>query len=157
MEKDKFGIAGYIKVYITRENGFKELVFEDKNAIQASYANAVVDALDSGLNYAIETPFISNGNPPTDGKDGIAVKDSGGLWYGLIMSTNVRSTGELTLSGTFTGVAITVADANSVLFGHNWLTSTFVNLFAKPSSWVSQAVLVTETLTIDWTIKHSAS
>ncbi len=152
------GIRGYIKVFITRENGFKELVFEDKNAIQAAYANAIVDALDPGvgLNYSMDNLFNGNANPPPNGEDGIAIKDSGGLWYEMFMAAAVVSGGETLWVGIFTGVGITVADANSVNLGHDY-QAPFTNLFAKPSSWSSQAVLNTETLTIEWTIQHQAT
>ncbi len=150
--KDKLGIRGHIKVWITRINGKKELVFEDHNAIQAAYANAIVDALQSTTNYAFDNMFNGNANPPPNGEDGIAIKDSGGLWYEMIMSYSI-SGGTVTFTGTFTGVGITVADANSVNLGHNY-NAPFTNLFAKPSSWSSQAVLAGETLTIEWDIIH---
>ena len=150
--KDKLGIRGHIKVWITRINGKKELVFEDHNAIQQAYADAIVDALQSPTNYAIDNMFNGNANPPPNGEDGIAIKDSGGLWYEMIMSSSI-SGGTVTFTGTFTGVGITVADANSVNLGHNY-NAPFTNLFAKPSSWSSQAVLAGETLTIEWDIIH---
>ena len=150
--KDRLGIRGHIKVWITRINGKKELVFEDHNAIQAAYANAIVDALQSTTNYAFDNMFNGNANPPPNGEDGIAIKDSGGLWYEMIMSSSI-SGGTVTFTGTFTGVGITVADANSVNLGHNY-NAPFTNLFAKPSSWSSQAVLAGETLTIEWDIIH---
>ncbi len=159
------GISGYIKVFITRENGFKELVFEDKNAIQAAYAACIVDALDTGVgfNYSMDNLFNGNTNPPPDGQDGIAIKDNGGLWYEMNMETPVVSAGEVLWVGIFTGVGITVAAAADVRLGHDWLTAApndFVSggsAFALPSSWSSQAVLNTETLTIEWTIKHQAT
>lgn len=155
---DNAGIFGYIKVFITRENGFKELVFEDKNAIQPAYANAIVDALDTGvgLNYSMDNLFDGNTQPPTTGEDGIAIKESGGLWYEMDMDTPVVSSGEVLWVGTFTGVTITVADANSVNLGHDY-QAPFTNLFAKPSSWSSQVVQSTETLTIEWTIAHQST
>ncbi len=152
--KAKLGIRGHIRVWITRENGFKELVFEDHNAIQGAYADKIVDALQAATNYAIDDSFPDNANPPDNGKDGIAIKDNGGLWYGMTMAANAQSGGNVTFTGKFTGVGITVATANDVLFGHDWLTTTFVDLFAKPSSWASQAVLNTETMTIEWIINH---
>ena len=161
--KSQVGIYGHIKVYITRENGIKELVFEDKNAIQSGYADIIVDALDTGYVYAIITRFNGNANPPPNGQDGIAIKDSGGLWYEMDTDAGIQSGTNVLFVATFTGVGITVADANSVLFGHNWVNagSSFgiagVSVYAKPSSWSSQAVLDTETLTIEWTIKHEVS
>ena len=50
MKAEGLGIRGHIRVWITRENGFKELVFEDHNAIQAAYAIKIVDALQSPTN-----------------------------------------------------------------------------------------------------------
>ena len=153
--ENKLKIRGYIKVWITRINGKKELVFEDHNAIQAAYANAIVDALQSATDYAFDNMFDGNLQPPTNGEDGIAIKDSGGLWYEMIMSSSI-SAGNVTFTGTFTGVGITVADANSVNLGHDY-ANPFNNLFAKPSSWSSQAVLAAETLTIEWVIEHTTS
>jgi len=165
MTQENMGICGYIKVFITRENGIKELVFEDKNAIQATYAAMIVDALDTGVgfDYSLDNLFNGNTNPPPNGEDGIAIKENGGLWYEMIMATPVVSAGEALFVGTFTGVAITVPDANSVLLGHNWVNagSSFgaagAELVAKPSAWASQAVGVAEILTIEWTIKHQVS
>ncbi|MEE9571777.1 MAG: hypothetical protein V3W20_01860 [Candidatus Neomarinimicrobiota bacterium] len=162
--KDKMKISGEIKVWITDNiTGKKRLTFHDHNAIQPEYAEIIVEALKASVNYAIDAPFVGNGNPPTNGKDGICIKDSGGLWYGMIMAANARSGGSITFSGTFTGVAITVAAAADVLFGHNWQNAApndFTSVggayghFAKPSSWVSQDVLITETMTIEWIINH---
>lgn len=167
---ERMGISGYIKVFITRENGKKELVFEDKNAIQGDYADIIVDALEEAATppvilYGMDDLFSGNANPPDEDEDGIAIKDSGGLWYEMDMIANVQSGGEILFVGTFTGVGITVADANSVLLGHKWQNAatdfTSYNdaygAFAKPSSWSSQDVLNTETLTIEWTIKHQAT
>lgn len=167
---DVVGITGSIKVFITRTNGKKELVFEDKNAIQQDYADIIVDALYAPKDYAMNDLFSSYANPPTEDEDGIAIKDNGsGLWYEMTMAANVLSIGgaadgvsTIKFTGTFTGVGITVADANSVLLGHKWqnAASDFTSIgdaygaFAKPSTWSSQDVLNTETLTIEWTIKH---
>ena len=164
MRKENLGISGHIRVFITDNlTGKKRLVFEDHNAIQAAYAACIVDALDTGVgfNYSMDNLFNGNANPPPDGQDGIAIKDSGGLWYEMNMATAVVSAGEVLWLGTFTGVGITVAAAADVKLGHNWLTAApndFVSggsAFALPSSWASQAVLITETLTIEWTIKHA--
>lgn len=167
--KDKFripedivGLSGFIRVWITdNKTGIKRLVFEDRNAVQAAYANAVVDGLDGGTNYAIDNRFSGNTNlgVGNNGEDGIAIKDIGGLWYEMSMIANVRSTGWLTMSGTFTGTGITVDTSNDVLLGHSWNNagSTFDTLIAKPTAWTSQAVLITETLTIDWIIKHQTT
>lgn len=154
--KEQAGIYGYIKVFITRENGVKELVFEDKNAIQPAYANIIVDALDSGFDYKLDNLFVGNSQPPDTNADGIVIKDVGGLWYEMDMAENVRSGGEVLFVGTFTGTGITVADAASVNLGHNY-NAPFTLIIALPSSWSSQAVLNTETLTIEWTIKHQSS
>ncbi len=164
--EDNIGIAGYIRVFITdNKTGRKRLVFEDKNAIQAEYAEIIVDALQATKDYGMDSLFSGYANPPTEDEDGIAIKDSGGLWYEMIMAVNVRSDAEIKFVGTFTGVGITVADANSVLLGHKWenAVTDFTSVgdaygaFAKPSSWASQAVLNTETLTIEWTIKHQST
>lgn len=156
--KDQFKIRGYIKVFITRVSGEKELVFEDHNAIQAEYAEAIVDALQSATNYAIDDFFDGNTNlgAGNNGEDGIAIKESGGLWYEMITSSSI-SGGKVTFTGTFTGVGITVADANSVLLGHSWNNagSTFDTLVAKPSAWSSQDVGAGEILTIVWVIEHT--
>lgn len=152
--KSKFGLSGHIKVFITRINGIKELVFEDHNAIQAAYAEKVVDALQSATNYAMDNLFNGYTQPPPNGQDGIAIKDQGGLWYEMSMAVNVRTVGEVLFVGTFTGVGITVADAASVNLGHNY-NAPFTTIIALPSSWSSQPVLNTETLTIEWTIKHT--
>ncbi len=154
--KDNLGLRGHIKVFITdNKTGIKRKVFEDHNAIQAAYATAIVDALDATTNFAIDNLFNGNANPPPNGEDGIAIKDSGGLWYEMIMATPVVTGGEVLFVGTFTGVGITVADANSVNLGHDY-AAPFNDLFAKPSAWSSQAVLNTETLTIEWTISHAS-
>ena len=155
-KKSGMGISGSIKVWITRTNDKKELVFEDHNAIQAAYAGAIVDALELGTDMAMDDLFSGNANPPDPGEDGIAIKDSGGLWYEMIMAANVQSGGEITFSGTFTGIGITVADAASVNLGHNY-NAPFTRIWAIPSRWASQAVLAAETLTIDWIIKHQAT
>ena len=156
--QSQMGIRGYIKVFITRENGFKELVFEDHNAIQAAYANAIVDALDTGVgfNHSMDNLFDGNLQPPTNGEDGIAIKDNGGLWYEMIMVTPVVSAGEVLFVGTFTGVGITIADAASVNLGHNY-AAPFNTIIALPSAWASQDVLNTQTITIEWTISHQAT
>lgn len=170
---ESIGISGHIKVFITRINGFKELVFEDHNAIQQDYADIIVDALVASKDYAMDDLLAGNANPPTEDKDGIAIKDNAsGLWYEMIMAANVLSIGgagdnqsTIKFTGTFTGVGITVADANSVLLGHKWENAVpdFTSVgdaygcFAKPSSWTSQAVGAAETLTIEWLIKHQAT
>ena len=154
--ESKLSIRGYIKVFITRENGFKELVFEDHNAIQAAYANKIVDALQSTTDYTFDSLFNGNLQPPTTGEDGIAIKDGGGLWYEMDMAVTVRTGGNVLFVGTFTGVGITVADAASVNLGHDY-QAPFTTIVALPSSWSSQAVLNTETLTIEWTIKHQST
>ena len=174
--KENTGIYGYIKVFITRENGVKELVFEDKNAIQANYANMIVDALDTGVgfNYSMDNLFNGNTNlgAGNDGEDGIAIYDNvGGLWYEMNMTDPPVVTkglvgagyGNVLWVGTFTGAGITVANANQVLLGSNWVNAGLsfgaagAEVIAKPSSWASQAVLITETLTIEWTIKHQST
>lgn len=162
--KEQAGIFGYIKVFITDNiTGKKRLVFEDKNAIQPAYANAIVDSLDAsvGKNYSIDNKFNGNTNlgAGNNGEDGIAIKDQGGLWYEMAMPANVVTVGEVLFVGAFTGVGITIADANSVLFGHSWNNGglTFDTVIAKPGSWSSQPVLNTETITLYWTIKHQAS
>lgn len=163
MNKERMGIFGYIKVYITRENGYKELVFEDKNAIQGDYADIIVDALVAAKDYGMDDLFSGNANPPDEDEDGIAIRDDGALWYEMDMIANVQSGGEILFVGTFTGVGITVANAASVLLGHKWQNAAtdFTSVgdaygaFAKPSAWTSQAVLDTETLTIEWLIKHN--
>ncbi len=154
--ESKLSIRGYIKVFITRENGFKELVFEDHNAIQAAYANKIVDALQSTTDYTFDSLFNGNLQPPTTGEDGIAIKDGGGLWYEMDMAVTVRTGGNVLFVGTFTGVGITVADAASVNLGHDY-QAPFTTIVALPSIWSSQAVLNTETLTIEWTIKHQST
>ena len=162
------GISGHVRVFITdNKTGVKRLVFDDHNAIQAAYANAIVDALDTavGLNYSMDNLFNGNTNlgAGNDGEDGIAIKDNGGLWYEMIMATPVVSGGETLFVGTFTGTGITVANAADVQLGHNWVNAglTFgiagVTLFALPSSWASQAVAAGETLTIEWTIGHQST
>ena len=165
--KDNFGLRGHIKVFITdNKTGIKRKVFEDHNAIQAAYAEEIVDALDVTTNFAMDNLFNGNANPPLDGEDGIAIKDNGGLWYEMIMATLVVTGGDVLIVGTFTGVGITVANAADVRLGQNWLNAApndFIGVgagtpytaFALPSSWSSQAVLNTETLTIEWTISHS--
>ena len=166
MKQENLGISGHIKVFITDNlTGIKRLVFEDHNAIQAAYAACIVDALDTGVgfNYSMDNLFNGNANPPPDGEDGIAIKDNGGLWYEMIMAAPVVSGGWVLWVGTFTGVGITVANAADVRLGHDWLTAApndFVSggsAFAVPSAWTSQGVLNTETLTIEWTIKHQAT
>ena len=156
MKAEGLGLRGHIRVWITRENGFKELVFEDHNAVQAAYAIKIVDALQTPTNYAMDNLFNGNANPPPNGEDGIAIKDSGGLWYEMIMAANVVSADQITIVGTFTGVGITVADAASVNLGHDY-QAPFTTIIALPSAWASQAVLNTETLTIEWVISHEVS
>ncbi len=163
-KSENVGIFGHVKVYITdNKTGNKRLVFDDHNAIQSSYATIIVDALQATTDYGMDNMFNGNANPPPDGEDGIAIKDGGGLWYEMIMAATVRSASTITFTGTFTGVGITIADANSVLLGHDWLTAApndFVTgggAFAKPSSWASQAVLNTETITIEWILSHQAT
>ncbi len=156
MKSEGLGLRGHIKVWITRENGFKELVFEDHNAIQAAYAQKIVDALQSPTNYTLDNLFNGNVNPPTTGEDGIAIKDNGGLWYEMIMATPVVSADRITFVGTFTGVGITVAAAADVNLGHDY-QAPFTTIIALPSAWASQAVLNTETLTIEWIVSHEVS
>ncbi len=162
--KHNLGIRGHIKVFITRVSGKKELVFEDHNAIQAAYANATVDMLDTTTDFTLaDDRFNGNTNlgAGNNGENGIAIKDGGGLWYEMIMATpvvtlNTYAGADVLFVGTFTGTGITVADANSVLLGHSWNNGglTFDTLIAKPSSWSSQAVGAAEILTIEWTISH---
>lgn len=156
MKSEGLGLRGHTKVWITRENGFKELVFEDHNAIQAAYAQKIVDALQSPTNYTLDNLFNGNANPPPNGEDGIAIKDGGGLWYEMIMATPVVSADRITFVGTFTGTGITVADAASVNLGHDY-QNPFTTIIALPSAWASQAVLITETLTIEWIVSHEVS
>ncbi len=152
-------ISGHIKVYITGLDGVKRLTFEDHNAIQAAYPTVIATALQSGVgtDYTFDSLFDGNLQPPTTGEDGIAIKDSGGLWYEMDMIDPPTVTnGEILFVGTFTGVGITVADAASVNLGHDY-QNPFTTIIALPSSWASQAVLNTETITIEWTIKHQVS
>ena len=152
-------ISGHIRVFITDNlTGIKRLVFEDHNAIQAAYAAAIATALQSGVgtNYTFDNLFNGNLQPPTNGEDGIAIKDSGGLWYEMDMATPVVSGGNVLFVGTFTGVGITIANAASVNLGHNY-SAPFATIVALPSAWASQAVLITETITIEWTIMHQAT
>lgn len=164
--KSNIGISGHIKVWITRTNGRKELVFEDHNAIQADYANVIVAALQAQVYYGMDNLFNGNANPPPNGEDGIAIYDNvGGLWYEMNMQATVRSGGQITFTGIFTGTGITVANSAGVLLGNNWVNastdflgpSSAYGHFAKPSSWSSQPVLNTETLTIEWIIKHQST
>lgn len=151
------GLYGKITVWITDIHGVKRKVFADHNAIQAAYANAIVDALDDTTpDFAIDNMFNGYTQPPTNGEDGIAIKDSGGLWYEMTMATTVRSASTVTFTGTFTGTGITVADANSVNLGRDYATP-FNTIIAKPSSWSSQDVLAGETLTIEWILYHQAT
>ncbi len=159
-------ISGHIKVWITRVNGKKELVFEDHNAIQAEYAEIIVDALAGTVDYGMNNLFNGYATPPPDGEDGIAIKDNvGGLWYEMNMQATVVAAGNITFTGIFTGTGITVANSSQVLLGHGWIQAStdFTSVgaayghFAKPSSWSSQAVLAAETLTIEWIIKHQAT
>ena len=159
-------ISGHIKVWITRVNGNKELVFEDHNAIQAEYAEIIVDALAATVDYDMDNLFNGNANPPPDGQDGIAIKDNvGGLWYEMNMQATVKAAGNVTFTGIFTGTGITIANANQILLGHGWIQASFdftsvgaaYGHFSKPSSWASQAVLAAETLTVEWIIKHQAT
>lgn len=159
-------ISGHIKAWITRVNGNKELVFEDHNAIQAEYAEIIVDALAATVNYGMDNMFNGNANPPPDGEDGIAIKDNvGGLWYEMNMQAIVVAAGIITFTGIFTGTGITIDNANQILLGHGWIQAStdFTSVgaayghFAKPSSWASQAVLAAETLTVEWIIKHQST
>lgn len=166
VKSDNVGIYGSIKVWITRETGKKELVFEDKNAIQSDYADIIVDALQGTVDFDMDSLFNGYTTPPTEDEDGIAIYDNvGGNWYEMNMATTVRSAGWVTFTGTFTGVGITVANTAGVMLGHKWENAVpdFTSVgdaygkFAIPSSWASQAVGAGETLTIEWIIKHQAT
>ena len=165
MKQENMGISGHIRVFITDNlTGIKRLVFEDHNAIQTAYATAIAADLNLGTNFAMDNLFNGNTNlsAANDGEDGIAIKDSGGLWYEMIIATPVVSGGNVLFIGTFTGLGITIAAGADVKLGHNWVNAGLdfdggVGLFAVPSAWASQAVLITETITIEWTIKHQST
>jgi len=166
MEEKQVGISGHIDVFITRIDGTKELVFSDHNAIQAEYAEVIVDAIAAAVDYSMDNLHGGNATPPPNGEDGIAIYDNvGGLWYEMIMATPVVTNGEVKFVGTFTGVGITVANSAQVQLGQTWVNAVTdyqsvgaaYGKFAVPSSWASQAVLAAETLTIEWTIKHQAT
>lgn len=159
-------ISGHIKVWITRVSGKKELVFEDHNAIQAEYAEIIVDALAGTVDYGMNNLFNGNTQPPTEDEDGIAIKDNtGGLWYEMNMAATVVSAGQVTFTGIFTGTEITVDTSSQILLGHKWqqAATDFTSVgdayghFAKPSTWASQLVLAAETLTVEWIIKHQST
>lgn len=167
--KENTGIRGHIKMFLTDNNtGKKRLIWNDKNAIQSSYPTIIVDALQVTINYALDNGFPTNGNPPLNGRDGIAVKDVGGLWYGCLLTTPVVTAGAVLIVGSFTGTAIIIPDANSMLLGQNWNNAapndfdatgggSPYGTFAKPGSFPGApgiTVLITETLTIEWTITH---
>ena len=165
-KSDDVGISGHIKVYITDIHGVKRLTFEDHNAIQAEYAEIIVDSLVATVDYDMDDLHSGNATPPDEDEDGIAIKDNvGGLWYEMIMGANVNSAGTVTFTGTFTGVGITVDNANQVYLGHKWENAVpdytsvgdAYGMFAKPSAWASQAVGAGETLTIEWIIYHQAT
>jgi len=152
-------ILGEVKVFITDNiTGKKRLHFETRNSIQAAYAAAIPDAMDTavGTSAALDNLFNGNVTPPTNGEDGIAIKDSGGTWYEMDMDTPTQAGGNTTFVGTFTGVGITVALAAEVNLGRDY-AAPFNHIYAIPSSWTSTPVLLTETLTIQWTIKHQIS
>lgn len=155
-QKQGLSISGSIKVWITDNiTGKKRLHFETPNSIQAAYAGAIVDALDTAVGTSIALDNLFNGNltPPTNGEDGIAIQDNGGAWYEMDMEPIVYSGGWVTITGTFTGVGITVALAAEVNLGHNY-NAPFTRIIAIPASWTSTPVLNTETLTIEWIVKH---
>ena len=159
---NKSGISGHIRVFITDEHGVKRLTFDDHNAIQGDYADIIVDALQAATDYGFNNMFTANANPPGEDEDGIAIKENGGLWYSMIMAATVVSSGVIKFTGTFTGVAVTIANAADVMLGHKWENAAvdFTSVgdaygkFAVPAGWVSQAVGIAETLTIEWTITH---
>lgn len=160
--KNKLGISGRVRAWITRIDGTKELVFDSKNAINSSYAADLVDAFDAGMNHALDSLFNDTGaaaTPPTNGEDGISIYDNaGGNWYEMLMDTPTESAGVVSVKGTFTGVGITVTNNPAhVLLGHNWNATVFTNPVAQATGWTSQAVLAAETLTVEWTITHAAS
>ena len=165
-KSDNVGISGYIKVWITDIHGVKRLTFEDRNAIQSDYADIIVDALQATKDYDMDNLHNGNVTPPTPGEDGIAIYDSvGGNWYEMNMAATTDNSNDVTFTGTFTGVGITVSNTAGVQLGHNWefaaLEYTSIGnaygKFAVPSAWASQAVGAGETLTIEWIIKHRAT
>jgi len=163
------GISGHIKVWITDNiTGVKRLHFENKNAIQANYAGAIVDHLDHATTvlFGVTAPLF-NGNTNlgagNDGESGIALEEDGGLFYEMIMATPVQSGGNVTFVGTFTGLGITVTTGAQVLLGRNWVNAgtsfgaAGAEVWAVPAGWVATPVLITETLTIEWIIKHQSA
>ena len=158
-QKQGVAIVGSVRVWITdNKTGKKRLHHDTKNSIQAAYAQAIPDALDTAVctSFALDNLFNGNVTPPTTGEDGIAIKDSGGTWYEMIMQPITYSGGWVTIVGTFTGVGITVALAAEVNLGHSY-NNPFTRIYAIPASWTSTPVLNTETLTIEWLIKHQVS
>lgn len=159
-QKQGIKIEGSVKVYLTdNKTGIKRLHFETKNSIQAAYAAGIVDALDNGsglTSIALDDLFDGNLTPPTNGEDGIAIKDNGGTWYEMDMEPIVYSGGFVTIIGTFTGVGITVALAVEVNLGHNY-NAPFTRIIAIPASWSSVSPTAGQTLTIEWLIKHQRS
>ena len=105
----------------------------------------------------------TNLSAANDGEDGIAIKDTGGLWYEMDMASTSRSGAAVKFTGAFSGVGITIAAGTDVKLGHNWVNAGLnfgaagAELIANPSSWpgVGVPVLITETITIEWTITFS--
>jgi len=159
---NKIGIGGRVKAWITRLDGRKELVFDSHNAVDASYAADIVDAYDAGMNHALDNLFNGVTTPPPNGEDGIAFYDTtAGAWHEMIMDAPTANLGVTTIKGTHLCAGadkLIAATATHVLLGHNWLTTAFVNPVANVgAAWTAQAVLVGETLTIEWTITHAAT
>ena len=161
--KSGLGISGHVKIYITDNiTGKKRLVFDDHNAIQAAYATAIVDELDSGVgqDYHLDNLFNGMVTPPTAGEDGIVIKDNGsGNWYEMTMSTPVKTNytdgSQVLFVGTFTGAAITISAAADINLGWNYATPfTIIIAIPNAAGWAAIPVLITEKLTIEWIIKH---
>lgn len=156
MEKSIFKITGYVKAVVTREDGSEYVHLDEKNTIHQNYLDAVCDLLLGAHNIALDNLFNGNATPPPAGEDGIAIQDTGALWYEMNCTTTPPSqSGQDTIVvGTFTGVGITIAAAAEVNLGHNY-GAPFATIIAIPSSWANLVLGAAETLTITWTISHS--
>lgn len=159
--RDSIKLIGHLKATVIRADGSSYVHHDEKNTINQEVLDALATDMLAGATNTFgmrSSSYPSDNSTIGSAEDGIAIKSASGdspanTWYGLTIVTSTPASDKVKLTGTFTGVAVTIDGTTKVELGRNWSTSSFVVTFATPTSWSSLTITALDTLKIEWTVE----